>query len=86
MKKPNYYKSILRLAYPISLGQLGNVFAKMADSLMLGNYDVEHLAASAFSFNVFITILLLMGFSIGITPLVAQSAPAGARLQRVQCE
>jgi len=78
MKKPSYYKDILRLAYPISLGQLGNVFANMADSLMLGNYDVEHLAASAFSFNVFITVLLfLMGFSIGITPLVAQSAGNG---------
>lgn len=75
MKKSNYYKDILRLAYPISLGQLGNVLANMADSLMLGNYDADHLAASAFSFNIFITVLLfLMGFSIGITPLVAQAA------------
>jgi MATE family multidrug resistance protein len=82
MKKHSYYKDILRLAYPISLGQLGNVLANMADSLMLGNYNADHLAASAFSFNIFITVLLfLMGFSIGITPLVAQSEGKGDTTQ-----
>ena len=78
MKKKGYYKDILLLAYPISLGQLGNVLANMADSVMLGNYDANHLAACAFSFSIFITVLLfLMGFSIGITPLVSQSEGKG---------
>lgn len=82
MKKITYYKDILWLAYPISLGQLGNIFANMADSLMLGNYNTDHLAASSFAFNVFVTVLLfLMGFSIGVTPLVAQAEGKGDTTQ-----
>ena len=70
----NFYKQILSLAVPISLGQLGNIIANMSDNLMLGNYKTEHLAGASFGFNVFITVLLFgMGFSMGITPFVARS-------------
>ncbi len=72
--KSSYYKDILTIAYPISLGQLGNIFANMADSFMLGRYNTTHLAAASFSFNIFIPILLfVIGFAIGTTSLVAQS-------------
>lgn len=41
---------------------------------MLGRYNTTHLAASSFSFNIFIPILLfVIGFAIGTTSLVAQS-------------
>ena len=83
--KSNYYKDILKIATPISLGQLGNIFANMADSFMLGKYDTTHLAAASFAFNIFIPVLLfVMGFSIGTTSLVAQSIANNSTKEKAQ--
>lgn len=62
----------IKLALPVSLGQIGHILANMTDTAMLGQYDPDHLAGAAFAFNVFIPFLIFgFGLSMGITPLVA---------------
>ncbi|MCP4522010.1 MAG: MATE family efflux transporter [Cytophagales bacterium] len=73
--KQNYIKQVFLLAYPVSLGQLGHILTNVADSIMLGKYNSTHLAASSFSFNVFLPFfVMLIGLSLGITPLIANTS------------
>lgn len=65
------YKSILRLAYPLLLGQLGNIAVSFADNIMVGHYSTEALASASFVNNVFnIAIMAILGFSYGLTPII----------------
>ncbi len=58
----------------MSLGQLGHIMTNVADTLMLGNYDPDHLSAAAFAFGVQIfPLILCLGLSMGITPIVANA-------------
>ena len=67
------YKSILKLALPVSLGQLGHVLTNVADNVMLGKYDPQHLAGATFGFSVFIPLMLFcMGLTMGLTPIVSE--------------
>ena len=53
------------------LTQLGVIVMSFADTLMVGAYGVEQLAASAFVNSVFlIPMVMLSGLAAGITPLV----------------
>ncbi len=74
MKQTNrlrYAKELFLLAYPVSLGQVSHVMTNIADTVMLGNYNADHLAGATFAFNVFIPLLVFsIGFSMGITPFV----------------
>lgn len=66
-----YAKELFLLAYPVSLGQVSHVMTNIADTVMLGNYNADHLAGATFAFNVFIPLLVFsIGFSMGITPFV----------------
>lgn len=66
-----YYKSILHLAFPLFLGQLGNIAVGFADNIMVGHYSTDALASASFVNNVFnIAIFACMGFSYGLTPLL----------------
>ena len=62
--------SLLRLGLPIVVGQLGMIILGLADTIMIGHYSTEELAAAAFVNNVFnLAIIFATGFSYGLTPL-----------------
>ncbi len=65
------YAALVRLGFPVLLTQLGVIVMSFADTLMVGAYGVEQLAASAFVNSVFlIPMVMLSGLAAGITPLV----------------
>lgn len=65
------YVELIKLGFPVLLTQLGVILMSFADTMMVGAYGVEELAASAFINNVFlIPMVMLSGLAAGITPLV----------------
>lgn len=65
------YQQLIKLGFPVLLTQLGVILMSFADTMMVGAYGVEQLAASAFINNVFlIPMVMLSGLAAGITPLV----------------
>lgn len=66
-----YYKEIVKLGLPILVGQLGMIAVGFADNIMVGNYSTDALASASFVNNVFnIALMLCLGFTYGLTPLV----------------
>ncbi len=71
MRYGTHYRTLLRLGLPIMLGQLGVVAMGFADTLMIGHYGTEALAASAFVNTLFTLVLIFStGFASGLTPVV----------------
>lgn len=71
MTLPQRYISILKLGWPILVGQLGMIFVGFADNIMVGRYSTEALASASFVNNVFnVGILACVGFTYGLTPVV----------------
>lgn len=67
------YRRIVKLGWPILLGQLGLIVVTFADNIMVGRYTTEALAAASFVNNVFNAALMsIMGFSYGVTPVVGE--------------
>lgn len=65
------YSQLIRLGFPVMLTQLGVIVMGFADTMMVGAYGVDQLAASAFVNSVFlIPMVMLSGLAAGITPLV----------------
>ena len=65
------YKSILQLAFPLLLGQLGNIAVSFADNIMVGHYSTDALASASFVNNTFnVAIMAVLGFTYGLTPLI----------------
>ena len=50
------YRALLVLGVPIILGQLGVIIMGFADTLMIGRYSTDELAASAFVNTIFKTL------------------------------
>lgn len=71
------YKSLLKLALPIIIGQLGGIITGLADTIMVGQYPnngTEALAASSFVNNVLNAFIIFgTGFSFALTPLVGEN-------------
>lgn len=69
-----YYKENLHLALPIVGSQLGHTLVHMADSIIVGHFtDTVQLAAVSLVNSIFMLILVIgLGISYGITPLIAQ--------------
>ncbi len=64
----------LEIAYPVMIGQLGHVFVGLADNIMVGKLGPAALAAISLANGViFIALSLGIGFTFGITPLVAEA-------------
>ena len=83
------YMAILRLGLPILVGQVGQIVVGFADSAMVGNYSTDALAAASFVNNIFnIALLMCLGFTYGLTPLIgalfssARNEDIGATLRR----
>ena len=74
MNISRHTKEILKLGYPIMLGQMGVILVGFIDNIMVGRYGTSELAAASFV-NGFINIAFVfaMGFSYGLTPLVSGS-------------
>ncbi len=69
-----HYKTNATLAYPVIIGQGGHMMAQIVDSMMVGQVSALHLAASSFANIIFIMFMLMgLGISIGITPLVGEA-------------
>ena len=74
------HKAILRLGIPIAIGQIGVIVMGFADTMMVGRYSTDALAAASFVNSVFNLItFLLMGYSYGLTPLVSALYGRGRR-------
>lgn len=83
-----HHKAILRLGIPIAIGQIGVIVIGFADTMMVGHYNTDSLAAASFVNSVFNLITyMLMGYSYGLTPLISslygqeKRAEAGATLR-----
>lgn len=67
-----HFKPTLLLAYPVVLSQLGHVLVNVCDSVMVGQTGKVPLAAVSLGVSVNTVVMVLgMGLSMGITPLVA---------------
>ena len=65
------YIKILKLGFPILIGQIGMILVGFADTKMLGLYSTEALASASFVNNLFnVCIFACIGFTYGVTPLV----------------
>ena len=68
------YISLLKLALPIIVGQLGGIITGLADTIMLGQHSTQELAASSFVNNVIVAFIIFgTGFSFSLTPLVGEN-------------
>lgn len=70
-----HIRATLKLGLPLIGGQLAQVFIGVTDTLMMGWYGVEELAAVALGSSYFHVILIMgMGFSLAVMPMVAAAA------------
>ena len=69
--RTSHYTDLLRIGVPIMLGQLSTILMGLADTLMVGRYGTNELAAAGFVNNTLSLLLVAgMGFSYGLTPVV----------------
>lgn len=65
------YRALAKLGIPVLVTQLGIITVSFADTMMVGAYGTNELAAAAFVNNLFLVpIVALIGFSTGMTPIV----------------
>ena len=68
------YASLLKLALPIIVGQLGGIITGLADTIMVGQHSTQELAAASFVNNVLTAFIIFgTGFSFALTPLVGEN-------------
>lgn len=68
----DHIKETFKLAYPVTIGQVGHVMLGVADSIMVGKVGVTPLAASSLVNGlVFLVLVFGLGMTLGITPLIA---------------
>ena len=64
--------STFQLAYPVIIGQLGIIMMGVVDSLMVGKLGAAPLAAASLGNSLaFIILIIGIGVSLAVTPLVA---------------
>jgi len=65
-------KETIKLALPISIGQLGHILMAVTDTIMVGHLGAMQLAAASVANAVFSTFMIFgLGLSIAITPITA---------------
>src|SRR6201988_443723 len=69
-----YYGESLRLAIPVVFSQVGHTLVQTADSIIVGHFaGTISLAAVSLVNSIFVIGLVIgLGVSYGITPLIAQ--------------
>lgn len=75
-KYKTHYKSNLTLAIPVVISQLGHTLVHTADSIIVGHFaGTIPLAAVSLVNSIFIIALVIgLGISYGLTPLIAQES------------
>jgi MATE family multidrug resistance protein len=70
-----YYRDSLKLAIPVVISQLGHTLVQTSDSIIVGHFaGTTALAAVSLVNSIFLVPLVIgMGISYGITPLIAQN-------------
>ncbi|MCJ8209679.1 MATE family efflux transporter [Mucilaginibacter sp. RS28] len=70
----SHYRDNLKLAIPVVISQLGHILVQTSDSIIVGHFaGTIALAAVALVNSLFIIIMMVgIGISYGLTPLVAQ--------------
>jgi MATE family multidrug resistance protein len=69
-----YYRKLIRLAVPVSLGQVGHMLTNVADTVMVGQVGTVALAGVTLANNVFVFLFIFgLGLSGGLTPLVGKA-------------
>jgi MATE family multidrug resistance protein len=71
--KPHYHAN-LNLAVPVVISQLGHILVQTADTIIVGHFaGTISLAAVSLASGIFSVMMVIgMGISYGITPLIAQ--------------
>lgn len=65
------YKNLWKLGLPVLITQIGIIIVSFADTMMVGAYGTDELAAAAFVNSIFmIATVMQIGFAAGMTPLV----------------
>lgn len=74
-----YYTENLKLAIPVVISQLGHVLVQTSDSIIIGHFaGTISLAAVSLVGSIFVIALMIgIGISYGITPLIAQQNGSG---------
>ncbi len=76
-----HYRATLHLGFPLVVAQLGQIALGFADSAMIGHYGMPELAAASFCINLFtLPIVIIMGYSLGLIPMMGQRYGRGDRL------
>ncbi|WP_412563739.1 MATE family efflux transporter [Thalassobius sp. MITS945101] len=81
-----HLKNILTLGLPLIGSHVAQFSINMTDTVMLGWYDVEVLAAQVIAGTVFFVLFILgSGFAFAVMPMVAEAEAAGegAQVRRV---
>jgi MATE family multidrug resistance protein len=69
-----YFKGILKLSWPIIIGQLGIVLMGVADTLMIGKIDATNLAAAGLANAIYYLITILgLGTLMAVAPLISKA-------------
>lgn len=78
-----HYKDNLVLAIPIVISQLGHTLVQTADSIIVGHFaGTISLAASSLVHSIFMVVMVIgIGISYGLTPLIAQENGKGNKLE-----
>lgn len=75
-----HVRETFKLSIPIIIGHLGHMMMAVTDNVMVGRIGSVSLAAAGLSNVLFFLILVMgLGISVAITPLVAQAHGAGEK-------
>ncbi len=73
-----YFTQILKLSYPIIIGQIGIVLMGVADVVMIGNINATNLAAAGLANSVYFLVSIIgIGTLSAVSPIVAKAKGAG---------
>ena len=71
-------RAIIQLSWPMLIGQLAVLANGVADTIMVGHYHPDHLAAIGVGASIYATVfVVLMGVLQGLSPLIARHFGAG---------
>jgi len=80
----SHIKNTISLAYPVMIGQVGYIAMQVVDNIMIGGLGAVSLAAASLANSIFILIMIIgLGVSYAVTPLVAIAIGAG---KSAECE
>lgn len=75
-----HIKETLQFAYPVAIGQIGYVMMGVVDSAMVGQIGYSFLAAASLANGLFfLTLVVGIGISYAVTPLVAISIGSNSK-------